>query len=187
MVHGLFTTRSPSTSPPVLSRWAINDFDDRRVCFSPNTRGIALYVAGILFGIGWWGFICALIYPAIDNHKDNIFSAISFEDYICGILSTIGMIIASSVDRSILNDGVYLHSTKVLWKARLLLFLGFTLLACGLCGSVAVFVFKYTLDGMKVDRFYFGIAIIAQNACIMISSIALLISQRYYPKYDYLL
>ncbi|CAG8812254.1 14793_t:CDS:2, partial [Racocetra persica] len=108
---------SPSTSPPVLSRWPINDFGDRRVCFRLNNRSIALYVAGILFGIGWWGFIDALIYMTIDNDKDSILSSISVEDYICGILSTIGMIIAGSVDRSILNDGVYLHSTKVLWKA----------------------------------------------------------------------
>ncbi|CAG8556193.1 2912_t:CDS:2, partial [Scutellospora calospora] len=82
-------TGSPSSSSPVLSRWNTNDFDDRRVCFKPNTRGVALYVAGALFGIGWWEFIDALIYTAIN--KDAIFSDISFEDYICGILSTIGM------------------------------------------------------------------------------------------------
>ncbi|CAG8623059.1 16824_t:CDS:1, partial [Dentiscutata heterogama] len=91
MVHNLFTTRSPSTSPPVLARWT-NDFDDRRVCFRPNTRGVALYIAGALFGIGWLGFIDALIYTAIYNGKDAVFSLISLEDWICGILSTIGMI-----------------------------------------------------------------------------------------------
>ncbi|CAG8751047.1 2100_t:CDS:2 [Dentiscutata erythropus] len=66
MVHNLFTTRSPSTSPPVLARWT-NDFDDRR-------------------------FIDALIYTAIYNGKDAVFSLISLEDWSCGILSTIGMI-----------------------------------------------------------------------------------------------
>lgn len=186
MVHSLFTARSPSTSPPVFTRWA-NDFDDRRVCFRPNSRGVALYIAGALFGIGWLEFIDAIIYTAIYNGKDDFFSVISIEDWICGVLSTIGMIIAGSVDRSILTDGVYFHSTKVLWKARLLLFLGFTILACGLCGSVAVFVVKYALSNKHPKHFYFGIAMIVQNSCILISSIALLISQRYYPKYDYLL
>ena len=54
------------------------------------------------------------------------------------------------------------------WKARLVLFLGFALMAGGLAGSVAVLVLKYIVPQYELETLYFGIANVVANSLIML-------------------
>jgi len=56
----------------------------------------------------------------------------------------------------------------VAWKARLVLFLGFALMAGGLAGSVAVLVLKYIVEKYEFETMYFGIANVVANSLIML-------------------
>ena len=60
-----------------------------------------------------------------------------FVDWIPGICSALGMLVINSIEKSRLSADSYSYSgTGVAWKARLVLFLGFALLAGGVAGSV---------------------------------------------------
>ncbi|CAG8494154.1 9333_t:CDS:2 [Diversispora eburnea] len=141
---------SPSTFSPTSStpRW---HQVDKRICYSfPRTRDISIYASGALFAIGWWSFIDGLVYLAM-NKSENL-SNVTVQDWICGILTTIGMIIT-------------------LWKARRILLIGYTLLAGGFIGSLTVFYFDYITQNRTMEQFHFGIAMLIQNVCILMSSV----------------
>ncbi|CAG8641299.1 11470_t:CDS:2 [Funneliformis mosseae] len=176
MVHQLLSS-TPSTLSPVSSRWNAG-FDNRRICYRfPRTRDIAIYLSGGLFAIGWWAFIDALVYS---NHNQGSSFKVSVEEVMSGVVTTVGMLLVALIDKSILSDELYIYTQRTLWKARLLLFLGFTLVASGLIGSVTVFVIKY-MNLHESSRGYndiqFEIAVVVQNVCIMMSSLILLIGQ----------
>lgn len=62
---------------------------------------------------------------------------IKFVDWIPGICSALGMLVINSIEKTRLSADSYSYSgTGVAWKARLVLFLGFALMAGGLAGSV---------------------------------------------------
>ncbi|CAJ0763650.1 7755_t:CDS:2 [Entrophospora sp. SA101] len=122
--------------------------ENKRMFLSfPHARDIAIYAAG------WWIFIDAIIYKTIYNE----ISPIAFEDWIM-----------NTIDKSIISDEIYSYgeSRRTLWKARLLILLGFTLMAFGLCGSVAVFVLDCILTEASVQSIHFGIVIVVQNFLI---------------------
>ncbi|RHZ88224.1 hypothetical protein Glove_25g48 [Diversispora epigaea] len=182
--------RMLSTSPPTLSpttstpRWHQTD---KRICYSfPRTRDFSIYASGALFAIGWWSFIDGLVYLAMN--KDENLSSVTVQDWICGVLTTIGMIIVNSIDKSIITDEIYAFS-RALWKARRVLLLGYTLLAGGFIGSLTVFYFDYITKNTTMEKFHFGIAMLVQNVCILMSSTVLLIGQSSSNdhKYDYVL
>ena len=54
------------------------------------------------------------------------------------------------------------------WKARLVLFLGFALMAGGLAGSVTVLVIKYIVPQYEFPTMYFGVANVVANSLIML-------------------
>ena len=59
-----------------------------------------------------------------------------FVDWIPGICSALGMLVINSIEKTRLSADSYSYSgTGVAWKARLVLFLGFALMAGGLAGS----------------------------------------------------
>lgn len=63
---------------------------------------------------------------------------VTFLDWITGICSTLGVLVVNSINKEQLRDdgssfGGSLSSTA--WRARLILFLGFALMAGGLAGS----------------------------------------------------
>lgn len=61
----------------------------------------------------------------------------NFVDWIPGICSALGMLVINLIEKSRLSADSYSYSgTGVAWKARLVLFLGFALMAGGLAGSV---------------------------------------------------
>ena len=75
---------------------------------------------------------------------------INFVDWIPGICSALGMLVINSIEKSRLSADSYSYSgTGVAWKARLVLFLGFALMAGGLAGSV---VSKPTSENSNTSR-----------------------------------
>lgn len=96
------------------------------------------------------------------------------------------MLVINSIEKSRLSADSYSYSgTGVAWKARLVLFLGFALMAGGLAGSIvhlpnpraqpvtltddqAVMVLKYLVPAYPFPTLYFGVANVVANALIML-------------------
>jgi hypothetical protein len=122
---------------------------------SPNTRTGGVYLAGALvtslpppltfhppvanhtfqFSLGFFFFIDAATFSHSNRNGSDIH--IKFVDWIPGICSALGMLVINSIEKTRLSADSYSYSgTGVAWKARLVLFLGFALMAGGLAGSV---------------------------------------------------
>ncbi|RIA83328.1 hypothetical protein C1645_834017 [Glomus cerebriforme] len=78
-----------------------DDESRQRVCLIPiptlsllkeKKREAGVYISGGLFAIGWWFFIDAVVYSNHLRNEDDTVPVMSFEDWTCGILSTLGMI-----------------------------------------------------------------------------------------------
>ena len=99
------------------------------------------------------------------------------------------MLVINSIEKTRLSADSYSYSgTGVAWKARLVLFLGFALMAGGLAGSVvgitkgltscstdtdtflaqAVLVLKYVVPDYPFPTLYFGVANVIANGLIML-------------------
>lgn len=114
-------------------RWCL---PSRRSC---KTSG--LYCAArtglivLQFSLGIFFFIDAATYSKSARNGSDIH--IRFVDWIPGICSTLGMLVINSIDKARLSGDTYSYSGNgVAWKARLVLFLGFALMAGGLAGAV---------------------------------------------------
>lgn len=96
-------------------------------------------------------------------------SHVNFVDWIPGICSALGMLVINSIDKSRLSADSFSYSGNgVAWKARLVLFLGFALMAGGLAGSVTVLVLKYVVPGDVFPGLWMGVANPVANALIML-------------------
>lgn len=94
---------------------------------------------------------------------------VTFIDWIPGICSALGMLVINSIDKSRLSADSFSYSGNgVAWKARLVLFLGFALLAGGLAGSVVVLVMKYIVPDYTWPTIWMGIGNVVANALIML-------------------
>ena len=101
---------------------------------SSHLRTAGIYISGALFAAGLWFFIDAAVYSKVANAGTV---HVTFVDWIPTICSAIGMLVVNSIDRSKLTDDHYGGSdSAVAWKAKLILFIGFALLAGGLAGGV---------------------------------------------------
>ena len=138
---------------------------------SPNTRTAGVYLAGALvppsyftracnsmmliqvqqFSLGFFFFVDASTYSHSHLNGGNIH--IKFVDWIPGICSALGMLVINSIEKTRLSADSYSYSgTGVAWKARLVLFLGFALMAGGLAGSVVLLSFAISspVDGQSI-------------------------------------
>jgi len=78
------------------------------------------------------------------------------------------MLVINSIDKSRLGADSFSYSGNgVAWKARLVLFLGFALLAGGLAGSVTVAVLKYVVKEVGWPTMWFGVGNVVGNGCVM--------------------
>jgi hypothetical protein len=95
---------------------------------------------------------------------------ITFVDWIPGICSALGMLVINSIDKSRLSADSFSYSGNgVAWKARLVLFLGFALLAGGLAGSVVVMVMKYVVTTEYTwPTTWMGVGNVVANALVML-------------------
>lgn len=79
------------------------------------------------------------------------------------------MLVINSIDKARLSADSFSYSGNgVAWKARLVLFLGFALMAGGLAGSVTVMVLKYVVPGYPWPTFWFGVANPVGNGLVML-------------------
>ncbi|CAI2164793.1 4764_t:CDS:2 [Funneliformis geosporum] len=115
---------------------------DRHICLIPIPslsrlkRDVGIYISGGMFALGWWFFIDSVVYSSHlrRNGDDDSVPFVSFEDWLCGIFSTLGMIIVNLIDKSRLTSE-YMGSGTATRGARLCLFVGFAAMAGGLAGS----------------------------------------------------
>ncbi|ORY85490.1 hypothetical protein BCR37DRAFT_344814 [Protomyces lactucae-debilis] len=156
-------------------------FQMPRIALGAHARSFGIYIAGALFASGLWFFIDAAIYSKVANAG---LVHVSFVDWIPTICSALGMIIVNSIDKSKLTGDSYGESSLA-WKAKLVLFVGFALLAGGLAGGLVVMILKYIVPGYPFPTLYFGVANVICNGLIMLSSIVLWISVNTEDEYQY--
>ena len=61
---------------------------------------------------------------------------VSFVDWVPGISSLLGMLIINLIDKDRVRGDEGFGDARAVWRARLILFIGFALMAGGLAGSV---------------------------------------------------
>ncbi len=141
-----------------------HDFDPRRVfrisCptlpFAKHRRTVGIYLAGVpgqshllvpislilaQFAAAFWIFVDAAVLsaharPAQDAPHDTVPVHVSFLDWIPGILSILGLITVNLINKDRLTGEGSYGGDSLVWRARLVLFLGFAMMAGGLAGSV---------------------------------------------------
>ncbi|KAJ8663463.1 hypothetical protein O0I10_000703 [Lichtheimia ornata] len=152
---------------------------------SHKARQIGVYSAGVLFALGWWVFIDALVMSA--RAEGDVKAHMGFEDWVSGILSTLGMVIINLIDKSRLHGEEYAYAgSSLVFKARLFLFLGFALIAGGFAGSFCVLIVKYIVYYESAQPYtYYGAAIVIQCGLIMVSTIVLWVAQNTQGEYEY--
>src|SRR3954466_85175 len=94
---------------------------------------------------------------------------ITFVDWIPSICSALGMLVINSIDKSRLSADSYSYSGNgIAWKARVILFVGFALMAGGLAGAVTVLVLKYLVHDYPFPTLGFGVSNVVANALVML-------------------
>ncbi|KAK9238751.1 hypothetical protein V1525DRAFT_400436 [Lipomyces kononenkoae] len=151
---------------------------------SAHVRSAGVYTAGGLFSLGFWFFLDSAIYSK--NYNPS-FVHIEFVDWIPSICSILGIIVINSIDKARLSpDASFSYGgTGVAWKARLILFLGFALLAGGFAGSIVVLILKYIVPQYPLSTVYFGISNVIANGLLMLSCVVLWVSQNVEDDYSY--
>ncbi|KAI9493246.1 hypothetical protein BDB00DRAFT_824104 [Zychaea mexicana] len=141
-------------------------------CCGTKSRQMGIYVAGMLFALGWWMFIDGLSFSStLPDRK----AYAGFEDWAPGIITTFGMIIVCLIDKEALRGSTF--DDGIPWRARFFLFVGFALMAGGFAGSVSVLVVKYVMHDLELIDSYIGIGTVVQCGLIMLSTAVLWIAQ----------
>lgn len=92
-------------------------------------------VANVKFSLGFYFFLDVAVYSHSSKNGSHVH--ITFIDWIPGICSCLGMLVINTLEKSRLDSESYGRSSNSeAWKARLVLFLGFALIAGGLAGSL---------------------------------------------------
>ncbi|KAJ5613114.1 hypothetical protein N7510_006308 [Penicillium lagena] len=147
-------------------------------------RNAGVSVAGALFAVGFFFMIDAASFSHSPRNGSDVH--VMFVDWIPFIFSSIGMLVINSIEKSRLQADSFSYSgSGVAWKARFVLFLGFSMLAGGLAGSVTVMVLKYLIKDYPIQTLYFGIANVIANALTMLSTVVLWVSQNIEDDYTY--
>jgi len=172
------------------------DYDPRRVCLNPfpnfafgkHKRAFGVYLAGALFALANWTFIDAAIlssHAQPEHPTEPIPVHVTFVDWIPGICSLLGMIIVNLIDKDRVRGEDGFGDSTAVWRARLILFIGFALMAGGLAGSVALLVLKYVVNEYPEQYRYYGYCNVSQNIALMLSAVVLWISQSAGGEYEY--
>lgn len=153
---------------------------------SAKLRSVGVYLSGALYAIGFWSMFDAAMYSKTVNASDIHVTIVDWIPFIC---SSLGMIIVNSIEKSNLysdpNSSFLSTGNQTAWAARVILFLGFSLLAGGLAGSFMVFILKFLLKHIGFPTLGLGVSNIICNACIMFSCITLWLSQNIEDEYSY--
>lgn len=155
---------------------------------SVSAKKVCVYVAGALYGAGLWSFLDCVLYSKHANGSDL---HISFIDWVPMLCSVLGMAIVSSIEKNrllqdALSSGTFTGSQSTAWLARVVLFLGFSLLASGISGSLVVLIVKFLLkDYTSYPTLGMGINNVLANLAILLSCTMLWIGQNVEDEYNY--
>lgn len=114
---------------------------------------------------------------------------VTFADWIPLMLSSLGMIVINSVDKARLSSESSFSfggsSSTADWQAKVVLFLGFALLAGGISGSIIILILRYVIHHYGSPTIGMGIENVVANGCVIISGIALWLAQNLEDEYSY--
>ncbi|CCF57166.1 hypothetical protein KAFR_0C01730 [Kazachstania africana CBS 2517] len=149
-------------------------------------RTLGVYLSGILYALGFWIFLDAVLYSKHANASDL---HVTFIDWIPFLCSTLGMVIVSAIEKNRLmdyNNGDFGGNEAIIWQARTVLFLGLALLAGGLSGSIVVLIIKFVIkDYTTYPTVGMGINNVLGNIFILLSCVVLWIAQNAEDEYSY--
>ncbi|ODV98215.1 hypothetical protein PACTADRAFT_14681 [Pachysolen tannophilus NRRL Y-2460] len=140
-------------------------------------RSIGIYLSGALYAIGFWVLVDASIFSKTVNAS---VVHVTITDWIPAICSSLGMLIVNSIEKSNLlnNNDSFASSPSTQWHARIILFMGFSLLAVGFAGSFVVLILKYLVKNFNTfPTVWMGLANVVSNGCVMLSCIVLWVVQ----------
>lgn len=100
------------------------------------------------------------------------------------------MLIVNSIEKNrLLNDalggGGFGGSSPTTWTARVILFLGFSLLAGGVAGSIVVLILKFLMKHYTFPTLTMGVNNVVANGAIMMSCVVLWVAQNIEDEYSY--
>ncbi|KAH3670431.1 hypothetical protein OGAPHI_000946 [Ogataea philodendri] len=152
----------------------------------PNTqsaKSAAIYVAGALYAIGFWSMVDASIFSKTVNAS---VVHVTFVDWIPFICSTLGTLIVNMIDKKQLLSADSFGSGSIRWQARLVLFIGCTLLAVGMSGSALLVILKYVVKGYtSMPTLGMALENIYATGSITLSCIILWVVQNVEEDYNY--
>ncbi|QLL33328.1 hypothetical protein HG536_0E02390 [Torulaspora globosa] len=157
-------------------------------------RRISVYLSGVLYAVGFWLFLDAVIYSKHANASDV---HVTFVDWIPFLCSTFGMLIVNSIEKNTLLQGALSGGgmssfagsdldSSMAWQARVVLFFGFALLAGGLSGSIVVLIIKFLAKNYNTyPTVGMGVNNVLGNFFILMSCVLLWIAQNMEDEYSY--
>lgn len=99
------------------------------------------------------------------------------------------MFVINTVDKTLLSteNGFYSFGggDNADWQAKVVLFMGFALLAGGLAGSIVILVLKYVVPQYAMPTLLMGIENVVANGSVMLSCVVLWIAQNVQDEYSY--
>lgn len=125
------------------------------------------------------------------SHRNGSTVHVKFADWIPFILSSFGMLVINTVEKSRLTSDAFSFGTSGSgggageWQAKVVLFLGFALLAGGLSGSIVVLVLKYIMPHFGMPTLGMGISNVISNVAVMASCVSLWLAQNLEDEYSY--
>lgn len=134
-------------------------------------RSQTMYVSGMLYALGLWLMIDASIFSRTLNAS---VVHVTFVDWIPFICSTLGMVVVNSLDKvqlvSASTGGFDTGAISLQWQARIVLFIGFSLLAVGFNGSFLILVLKFLIKGYTENpTIRMGTENVGANVSVMLS------------------
>lgn len=136
-----------------------------------SLRSTTMYASGVLYSLGLWQMIDASIFSKTINASTVHISLLDWVPFIC---STFGMIVVNSLDKVQLingNGGGFDSGlNSIQWQARVVLFVGFSLLALGFSGSILVLILKFVVKGYtEGPTINMGTENVFANLCVLAS------------------
>jgi len=144
-------------------------------------------LAGVLFSAGWWLWIDANIY--VEAHLKKLDEkdptpTILFYYYLPGIFATLGLIMTNLLNLENLNPYSWLFDEAVETKAKIWLFVSFTICFGGIIAAIWIMI-QVFLPPNNSGSQWPGIALTLQNFLILLSSFILFWSRSERVKGEY--
>lgn len=135
---------------------------------SHKFQAISSGLAGACYALALWAMLDATLY----SHYANAATVhVTFVDWIPFICSTLGTIVVSSLNKVQLvnSDFGFDTSSGLQWQARIVLFVGFALLAVGISGSLLVLILKFVVHGFtEMPTIGMGLENVLSNAFLVV-------------------